>query len=530
MADFQTHRDAVALDSTAKGLESLTDSGTSTHLPKLSYLVRDELLQRVLGFFSERTGVRVWFQDSSGYTVAPETNVPAFCSMLINLGRCGLANPEVPMPADPEQPTLRMCVGGIGHVIIPIVVTTESGATMELGRVITEPLAVRETDFSETFAEARKLHTHPDNLAAAAKQIVVIDRGELNQLTSIVGLVVSRVAQEKAGRARNLALAEAFEEVGLRGNREIINELLTGLVQDFTDADATVLTTDNSTHETAEHQPVFSPDLDEEKRRLILQFTGEVTRWISQTGYPISFPDLGGSAWCKHVLGGQLLEGSLVAVPVKLPGEWRGWWSAYYRRPMAQMEDQLHRLSVLAAHSAQTLAFMSRLEASQEAALTDALTGLHNRRFLVEQLDRELARSTRNHDPVSLIIFDVDNFKDINDTYGHVAGDMALRHVGSVLSIPLRRSSTICRYGGDEFCVVVPECGEEEAELVARRLKAEIEERPLTLEGDNRINIKVSGGVATQHPEAASDIDLFQLADDRLIHAKREGKDRISVK
>ena len=508
----------------------MNDRGTETRLPKLSYLVRDDLLQVVLGFFTQRTGVRVWFQDATGYTIAPEHEVPVYCSMLINHNRCGLANSAVPMPAsDPEIPQFRQCIGGIGHLIIPIIATAQNGAMTELGRLITEPLAIRETEFSETFSEAQKAHIHPDTLSAEALKFPQVDRAELQQLVQIVQMVVGRVASDKIGRARNLALAEAFEEIGLGGNREVMDELLANLVKEFTDADTTVLTTTSPPSDQLHHQPAFSASMDEEQRKLVLDFTAEVTRWISQTGYPISFPDLGGSAWCRHVLGGKVLEGSLVAVPIKLPGDWSGWWTAYFRQPMTEMEDQLHRLSVLAAHTAQTLGFLTRLEASQEQAMTDPLTGLYNRRFLIEQLERELARSTRGKYPVSLIIFDIDDFKQVNDTYGHMAGDQALQHVAKQLSIPLRRSSTIYRFGGDEFCIVVPEASHEEAALVAQRLKAEIESRPLHLDGAGEVQLNVSGGVATQSPESDPDLDLFEAADQELIKAKRQGKSRIGA-
>ena len=226
------------------------------------------------------------------------------------------------------------------------------------------------------------------------------------------------------------------------------------------------------------------------------------------------------------MLGGAALEGSLAALPVALPGDAKGWWTAYFRNPMPEMEDQLHRLSVLAAHSAQTLAFLARLDASQQAAMTDSLTGLNNRRYLRDQLDRELARAVRARYPVSLIVFDLDNFKEINDTYGHSAGDEALKHVASVLKQPTRRSSTICRYGGDEFCIVVPECGAEEAQLVADRLRSEIESSPLRF-GEERIQLRLSGGIATQFPDSPIDTDLFALADRELIKAKKQGKGRI---
>ncbi len=507
-------------------MRPLTEIGSSTPAPKTGYLVRDELLQGILTYFSNRTGVRALFQDAAGYTTAPATELPSFCSMLINFGRCGLINPEVEMPSDPDLPHMKMCLGGIGHLIIPITTTGPTGSVTELGRIITEPLAIRETDFTETFSEAERMHLHPDNLSAASREIKVIDRAELTQLAGLMAIAAKRVAHDRTASARTLALAEAFEEVGLRGNREVIDELLTSLVKDFTDANAAILTTSPDGTQ-LNHSPTFDVSVDQARASLILEFTAEVTSWIAHTGYPISFPDLGGSAWCRHVLKGRTLEGALAAVPIKVLGSGRGWWTAYFSQPMAEMEDELHHLSVLAAHTAHTLGFLERLEASQEQALTDSLTGLHNRRYLLEQLERELARSVRSRNPVSLIIFDIDDFKQINDAHGHLAGDEALKHVANMLQVPLRKSSTICRFGGDEFCILVPECTAGEAQLVAERLKHEIEGQPLALAGVGSINVHVSGGVATQTPDAPPETELFELADRELIRAKRLGKNQI---
>ncbi|MEA2684142.1 MAG: hypothetical protein QOK05_2470 [Chloroflexota bacterium] len=507
----------------------MSDSTNAAGTTRLSSIVSDDLLQGVVAFFHERTGVRLWFQDLSGYTVAPPTEVPRYCSLMINHLRCGLANPAVTMAPLPEIPNFRSCLGSIGHLVVPIRHRSARGDVKELGRMVSEPMAVGRAPYDELLAESHRLNSHPDNLATAAGTLPVVDRDELLQLAGLVTMVLQRVADDRSSRARNLAVAEAFEEVGMQGNQAVIRELLTSLVREFSDADAVVLSTHPGDLESLGHQAAFDDTLPEDERRLLLTFTGEVVKWISQTGYPISFPDLGGSAWRRHVLGGLDLEGALVAVPVKLPGHWRGWWTAYYREPRAQLEDQVHRLSVLAAHSAQTLTFVAQLEASQEAAMTDALTGLGNRRFLHEQLERELSRSHRSRYPVSMVIIDIDDFKLVNDAHGHRVGDDALRLVADALRVPLRRSSTVCRYGGDEFCVIIPECSPDEALGVARRLCEEIEQRPLVVAGLAPVGMRVSAGVATQHPDEPLAVDLFDLADRALMEAKRHGKNRVEV-
>ena len=494
--------------------------------PRLSSIAQDELLQGILEHFHERTGVRVWFQDVSGYTIAPATQVPVFCSILLNHGRCGLANPQVQMPDDAEVAGFRTCLGGIGHLVVPIV-QRGKGEPVEIGRLVSEPMALRETAYPELLEESRRTHSHPDRLSAAARELPLVDADEVRDLARLVAMVLQRVADDRAGRARSLAVAGAFEQVGLEGNQEVIRELLTAVVRDFSNADAVILSTRAGEAGAVHHQPSFGGGLPAGERETLLAFTTEVVNWISQTGYPISFTNLAESPWRRHVLAGAYLGGALVAVPVKLPGEWRGWWTAYYRETQPQLEDQLHQLSVLAAHSTQTLTFVAQLEESREAALTDALTGLGNRRFLHEQLERELARSARGGYPVSMVIIDLDDFKMVNDTYGHRAGDAALRTVAEAMRYPLRRSSTVCRYGGDEFCVLVPECTPEEAMGVANRLKEEVEQSLLEVPGVGRIRLRASAGIATHDPSDAGGSDLFELADQALMRAKRAGKSRV---
>ncbi|GAC1334107.1 MAG: hypothetical protein NVSMB17_15350 [Candidatus Dormibacteria bacterium] len=498
-------------------------------LPRLASITEDALLREVIDHFQGRTGVRIAAQDLHQYTGAALGGAGDVCTTLVGPGACSLLRPRVGLTEHHDLPLLRTCAPGMGHLVIPVMHRDHAASSREIGRIVSTPFALRPVDPGEVFAATPALRAHPDSVAAALAAVPVVDVAEVKRFCDLVTLVLRRISGEMAGRARDLAVAVAFEEVGLHGSREVIRSLLAGLVREFSESDATVLSTRAGEHSELQHQPSFSDALTRDERRLLTVFTAEVVQWISQTGYPISFPDLGGSPWRRHVLDGHELEGSLVAVPVKMPGEGQGWWTAYYRHPAAEMEDRLHRLAVLAAQSAQTLTFVSQLEASEEAAMTDALTRLGNRRFLQEQLERELARSSRGHYPISMIILDIDNFKGINDTHGHSAGDDALRLVADALRQPLRRSNTICRYGGDEFCVVIPECTSEEAVGVAGRLREEVEKVGLVVGSGRVVHLQLSAGIATQDPAEPSGADLFELADQALIKAKKEGKDRVVV-
>ena len=159
----------------------------------------------------------------------------------------------------------------------------------------------------------------------------------------------------------------------------------------------------------------------------------------------------------------------------------------------------------------------------QHQALTDGLTGCFNRRFFEIQLERDLHLATRMRQPVSLILLDIDHFKDVNDTHGHDAGDAALRILANALREEVRGVDTASRYGGEEFAIILPQAGHEDAKVVAERLRSRIERTEVPGVGC----IKASLGVATFPLHASSRELLVTSADRALFLAKRSGRNRV---
>ena len=133
------------------------------------------------------------------------------------------------------------------------------------------------------------------------------------------------------------------------------------------------------------------------------------------------------------------------------------------------------------------------LKRVQELARTDPLTGLANRRALNEIIVRDIARAHRTRDTYSVAILDIDHFKKVNDRYGHAAGDQALLHVAFVAKSGLRETDAICRYGGEEFIVLLPGAGAEGGRFVVDRLRMMLEKTPLVFNGD-KITLRFSAG------------------------------------
>ncbi|HSR50893.1 MAG TPA: diguanylate cyclase [Acidobacteriota bacterium] len=160
-------------------------------------------------------------------------------------------------------------------------------------------------------------------------------------------------------------------------------------------------------------------------------------------------------------------------------------------------------------------------------ALHDPLTGLFNRGAILDKLNSELSRARRSSEPVALILGDIDHFKQINDNHGHPAGDEVLRRISARLRESSRSYDSVGRYGGEEFLVVVPGCGPQDAIKQARRLHRTIRDEPVKCQ-EHRLPVTMSMGLTVY--DGASEPDIEQLvhdADDALYRAKRRGRDRI---
>jgi diguanylate cyclase (GGDEF)-like protein len=164
-----------------------------------------------------------------------------------------------------------------------------------------------------------------------------------------------------------------------------------------------------------------------------------------------------------------------------------------------------------------------------ELVAKDGLTEIFNKRKFDEELQREFARAVRHHRPLSLIIFDLDEFKNINDSYGHLCGDFILKQVASLARDLVRPEQMLARVGGDEFVILAPETEAEGAQTLASKLR----ERILGYEhhyGDIKIKVSCSFGVAELAREMAVPQDLYQAADDALLLSKRSGRNRVAVR
>lgn len=159
-------------------------------------------------------------------------------------------------------------------------------------------------------------------------------------------------------------------------------------------------------------------------------------------------------------------------------------------------------------------------------AQTDALTGLANRTRLSDVFEQERKRSLRHKTPLSMLVLDLDHFKQVNDQYGHEAGDLALRHVADTLRASLRATDLATRLGGEEFAILLANTNADQAHRVADKIRHAIEVNPVPHQ-DQSIRLTVSGGIAQFGPDGADLRSLIGRADQYLYHAKDSGRNRI---
>jgi len=249
--------------------------------------------------------------------------------------------------------------------------------------------------------------------------------------------------------------------------------------------------------------------------------------WCLRRSRAYLVADSGNSMNCRHVSAS--LPGSYLCVPMMAQGEIMGIF--HLRKPDPVSKEQIQALSQFATTvseaMAMALANLKLRETLRNQAVRDGLTGLFNRRYLEETLERELSRGKRQGNPLGVIMLDLDHFKDYNDNFGHHAGDELLCSLGQLIQDQIRREDVACRYGGDEFLLIMPGAPLEivleranELNLSVKRLyKTSPALKPIT----------ISAGVAVFPDHGSFGKEVIRASDAALYRAKEEGRDRVVV-
>jgi diguanylate cyclase (GGDEF)-like protein len=270
-----------------------------------------------------------------------------------------------------------------------------------------------------------------------------------------------------------------------------------------------------------EHSRMRSPDV--VGRGIMELFPGLKNKgfqWKSQNVFKLG----------NYAFFSQQLHSHLVPLPLSryLSSEFEQMQQNAALSPLRNDDGEVQYLCVTIEDATDAVLYREKLErAKQELetmSLTDPLTGLPNRRHLMETLEKEIARHGRGERTLSVAILDIDHFKAVNDTRGHLCGDHVLAHLGLAFRERLRTYDFVARYGGEEFCVVLANTPPEEAFLVMERLRENVASTPFLFEG-KAVRLTLSVGLASSDGEGGFTLDsLLSRADEALYRAKAEGR------
>lgn len=247
--------------------------------------------------------------------------------------------------------------------------------------------------------------------------------------------------------------------------------------------------------------------------------------WALRTGHPHLVVAGDTTAPCAHAAG---VKCTYLCVPILAQGEAFGilHFQAAVEEPVLA-DAELSLKTTFAGQVGLSVANIRLREALRTQSIKDPLTGLYNRRYLAEMLDREIRRAVRSAQSLGILMLDLDHFKNFNDTYGHEAGDTVLRETASFLIKSIRVEDFACRFGGEEFMVILPTADLNAAHARAERIRSKLRELTVLHRGQSLGMITVSVGVAALPEHGTSAQELIEAADAALYRAKRDGRDRV---
>lgn len=245
-----------------------------------------------------------------------------------------------------------------------------------------------------------------------------------------------------------------------------------------------------------------------------------ITGWVAENDVPVLVKD---TSTDPRYIGRNDIVLSEIAVPLKISNHIIGVLNVEKEGMNALDDNDLRIISIIASHLSTAIDNTFKYEETEKLAVTDGMTGMFNYRYFISRLKDELERSKRLDIPLSLIMIDIDYFKEINDTYGHIVGDKIIKELADLLRSIVRKGDIVTRYGGDEFFIILPGSSKNFTLKLSKRIMKKVNEFNFT----KSINLTLSIGTVTYPSDASTMDSLLRWVDDALYSAKKKGRNRV---
>ena len=248
--------------------------------------------------------------------------------------------------------------------------------------------------------------------------------------------------------------------------------------------------------------------------------------WALRKGHQHLSNEYGIQTFCSHWI--EKPQCQTLCIPLLAQGETIGVLT-FIMDESVPIDEYRHIWSAIADEVGLTLANIQLRDNLREQAIRDPLTGLFNRRYMLEALEQAHSRSERKGHSIAILMIDLDHFKLFNDNFGHEAGDYVLKATAQVFKDSLRQEDIACRYGGEEFCIVLPDTNENQASLIAERIVKAMSSLELSMNKLSLGTVTASIGIAVFPDNAVTMDDTIRAADEALYLAKENGRNRTEI-